>query len=84
MGKKKNYKQYQKPYLTMRIPYMTYSGRMQSKSEPVFCCSHQSVTFLFSSKSRANIGGKALFYAEVRLQQKVCQTCNVLIIGPMA
>ena len=38
---------------------------MLSKSGPAYCCLPPFQTSPFSSKSRANIGGKAHFYAEV-------------------
>ena len=64
-----------------RPRFMTFLVAMPSKSGPAYCCLPPFVTSLFSSKSRANIGGKVHFYAEVRIQQKPCQIRNILIIS---
>ena len=56
---------------SIAIPrFMTFLVAMLSKSGPAYCCLPPSVTSLFSSKSRANIGGKTHFYAEVLLIAK--------------
>ena len=48
-----------------RPRFMTFLVAMLSKSGPAYCCLPPFQTSPFSSKSRANIGGKAHFYAEV-------------------